>query len=41
VTLPTHVGRNGLPVGVLLVGPLRGDDALLATARWVEERLTT
>ena len=41
VTLPTHVGRNGLPVGVLLVGPSRGDDALLATARWVEERLTT
>ncbi len=39
VTLPTHVGRNGLPVGVLLVGPLRGDDTLLATARWVEERL--
>ena len=39
VTLPTHVGRNGLPVGVLLVGPLRGDATLLATARWVEERL--
>lgn len=39
LTLPTHAGPNGLPVGIQLVGPHRGDDHLLAAARWVWDRL--
>jgi len=35
VTLPTHWGRNGLPVGIQLVGRLRSDAALLDVADWV------
>ena len=39
MTLPTHVGPRGLPVGIQLIGPWRGDDRLLADARWVWRRL--
>lgn len=33
VTLPTHAGPNGMPVGVQLIGPCHGDDKLLAVAQ--------
>ena len=39
ITLPTHKGPNGLPIGLQLVGPLYGDETLLSVARWVSERL--
>lgn len=39
VTLPAFTGPNGLPVGIQLVGTVGSDDALLAQARWVWERL--
>ena len=34
ITLPTHKGPNGLPVGIQLVAPYRADRALLGIARW-------
>jgi Asp-tRNA(Asn)/Glu-tRNA(Gln) amidotransferase A subunit family amidase len=40
IALPFNTGRFGLPLSVQLVGPLRGDDALIAWARWVEQRLS-
>ena len=40
LTLPAGRGPAGLPVGVQLVGPHRGDGALVATSRWVHRRLT-
>jgi Asp-tRNA(Asn)/Glu-tRNA(Gln) amidotransferase A subunit family amidase len=40
VNLPGFVGRQGLPVGVQLVGPIGADRAVLAHARWAEARLT-
>jgi Asp-tRNA(Asn)/Glu-tRNA(Gln) amidotransferase A subunit family amidase len=33
VTLPTHSGPNGMPVGIQLIGPLYADDRLLAIAQ--------
>ncbi len=39
VSLPTHSGPNGLPVGIQLVGRYRDDDRLLSTAKWVMEKL--
>ncbi len=39
ITLPTHAGANGLPVGIQLVGRVGADAALLATSRWVLDRL--
>jgi amidase len=39
ITLPTHKGPNGLPIGIQLVGRLYDDANLLATARWAAERL--
>jgi len=40
ISLPLLRGRNGLPIGVQLVGP-RGDDArLLRTARWLMDRVS-
>jgi Asp-tRNA(Asn)/Glu-tRNA(Gln) amidotransferase A subunit family amidase len=35
VTLPTHAGPNGMPVGIQLIGPVYGDDKLLAIAQHV------
>ena len=40
VALPFGVGPFGLPLSVQLVGPHRGDDRLIAWARWVEQRLS-
>ncbi|MBS0540508.1 MAG: amidase [Proteobacteria bacterium] len=40
VALPFNTGPLGLPLSVQLVGPHRGDDQLIAWARWVEERLS-
>ena len=39
VNLPGHVGPDGLPVGVQLIGGLGQDDALLATAAWMERHV--
>lgn len=39
LTLPTHKGPNGLPVGIQLVGPRWQDARLLSVARWVEGKL--
>jgi Asp-tRNA(Asn)/Glu-tRNA(Gln) amidotransferase A subunit family amidase len=39
VTLPAGTGRRGLPLGIQLVGPRFGDEALLDAAAWVEARL--
>ncbi len=39
ISLPFGTGPFGLPLAVQLVGPLRGDDQLIAWARWVEQRL--
>jgi Asp-tRNA(Asn)/Glu-tRNA(Gln) amidotransferase A subunit family amidase len=40
IALPFNAGAFGLPLSVQLVGPLRGDDQLIAWARWVEQRLS-
>jgi len=34
ISLPTHAGPNGLPVGIQLVMPYRSDQALQAVSRW-------
>jgi amidase len=39
MSLPTHTGPRGLPVGIQLVAPRYRDDQLFAVARWVMERL--
>ena len=39
LTLPAFTGPNGMPVGVQLVGPIGGDDALLAAGGWVWDRI--
>jgi amidase len=39
ITLPTHKGPNGLPIGIQLVAPLYKDETLLSVARWAAERL--
>ena len=40
VALPFNTGPFGLPLSVQLIGPHRGDDTLVAWARWVEQRLS-
>jgi Asp-tRNA(Asn)/Glu-tRNA(Gln) amidotransferase A subunit family amidase len=40
IHLPFARGRNGLPVGLQLVGRFADDHRLLAAAHWVHERLT-
>ncbi len=40
VNLPGHVGPNGLPVGVQLIGSFGQDDQLLAAAAWMEKHVT-
>jgi len=37
ITLPTHTGPNGLPVGMQLVAPYRADRALMAISRWTQD----
>jgi Asp-tRNA(Asn)/Glu-tRNA(Gln) amidotransferase A subunit family amidase len=39
VTLPAGNGPTGLPLGIQLVGPRFGDEALLSAAAWVESQL--
>jgi Asp-tRNA(Asn)/Glu-tRNA(Gln) amidotransferase A subunit family amidase len=39
LTLPTHRGPNGLPVGIQLVAPRYDDRGLFACARWVWQQL--
>lgn len=40
IALPFNTGPGGLPLSVQLVGSHRGDDQLIAWARWVEQRLS-
>ena len=40
ITLPTHKGPNGLPIGIQFVGRLYEDELLLSAARWCAERLS-
>jgi amidase len=40
IALPFGSGPFGLPLSVQLIGPHRGDDQLIAWARWVEQRLS-
>jgi Asp-tRNA(Asn)/Glu-tRNA(Gln) amidotransferase A subunit family amidase len=37
ITLSTHKGPNGLPVGIQLVAPYRADRSLMGIARWTLE----
>jgi Asp-tRNA(Asn)/Glu-tRNA(Gln) amidotransferase A subunit family amidase len=39
ISLPLMQAKNGLPMGVQLVGPRGGDARLLRTARWLTEKL--
>ena len=39
ISLPTHSGPNGLPVGIQLVARYRDDDRLLSAAKWVLDTL--
>jgi Asp-tRNA(Asn)/Glu-tRNA(Gln) amidotransferase A subunit family amidase len=39
ITLPTHRGPGGLPVGIQLVGAAGADVRLIDSARWVWEKL--
>jgi Asp-tRNA(Asn)/Glu-tRNA(Gln) amidotransferase A subunit family amidase len=39
VTVPLLESREGLPLGVQLVGPRHGDGRLLRTAQWLMERI--
>jgi amidase len=41
ISLPTHTGPNGLPVGIQIVAPAHEDIRLLGAARWILERLGT
>ncbi len=39
MTLPTHRGPTDLPVGIQLVGERYDDDRLLASARWIWQKI--
>lgn len=39
VTLPTHAGPNGMPVGIQLIAPEYADARVLAVAQWVFRQL--
>ena len=39
ITVPTGLSRNGMPIGVQLIGKGHDDSGLLRAARWVEERV--
>jgi Asp-tRNA(Asn)/Glu-tRNA(Gln) amidotransferase A subunit family amidase len=41
MSLPTHRGPNGLPVGIQVVAPRYADDNLFACARWIWQRLAS
>jgi Asp-tRNA(Asn)/Glu-tRNA(Gln) amidotransferase A subunit family amidase len=40
ISLPLMQAKNGLPIGVQLVGPHGGDARLLRTARWLTAKVT-
>jgi amidase len=40
MSLPTHRGPNGLPVGIQLVAPRYEDERLFACARWVMDAMS-
>jgi len=40
IALPFNTGPFGLPLSVQLIGPHRGDDQLIAWARWIEQKLS-
>jgi len=40
ITLPTHKGPNGLPIGIQLVGRIHDDEVLLGSAQWAWQQLT-
>ena len=39
ITIPTGISRDGMPIGVQLIGRGHDDAGLLRAARWVEERV--
>jgi Asp-tRNA(Asn)/Glu-tRNA(Gln) amidotransferase A subunit family amidase len=39
ITLPTHKGPNGLPIGIQFVGRIYDDENLLASSQWAWQRL--
>lgn len=39
LTIPAYSGPNGLPVGIQVVGPTRGDDAVISAAAWIAAHL--
>jgi Asp-tRNA(Asn)/Glu-tRNA(Gln) amidotransferase A subunit family amidase len=41
LTFPAGSGRNGLPLGLQLIGPLHADERLIAAATWVEASVTS
>jgi amidase len=41
ISLPTHRGPTGLPVGIQLIAPRYADEKLFRIARWVWQRLGT
>lgn len=40
ITLPTHQGPHGLPIGIQLIGRIYNDELLLSSAQWVWQQLT-
>jgi Asp-tRNA(Asn)/Glu-tRNA(Gln) amidotransferase A subunit family amidase len=41
ISLPTHTGPTGLPVGIQLVGRRWQDETMLSWSRWVMDKLGT
>ena len=39
ISVPTHVGPNGLPVGIQLIGRRWQDEKLLSWSRWIMDQL--
>lgn len=39
ITLPTHKGPHGLPIGIQLIGRIYDDEVLLGTAQWAWRQL--
>ncbi len=40
ITLPTHKGPHGLPIGIQFVGRIYDDEILLSSAQWAWQQLT-
>ena len=39
LTIPAFTGPNRMPMGLQVVGPVGGDERLIATAAWIAEAL--